>query len=188
MPVSKGKKKGKKNNRVKRHLFVLILQLWNQQVKLIIGWTGYAFNKHWTYHLIKHKLNQIWYMIWLGYVLMKHQTLHNGTPSSVEKALITKVKVDGKRNGWSCAIANKSCHKKSSCKQWEIMITLSLLTEKQSTKGMMRKTMKRNVINLIQLQFYIPPQLQIKFAADLVSGLKDCPRKTVQIFSPGYQI
>lgn len=30
-------------------------------------------------------------------------------PSSVENALMTNVKVDGKRNGWSCEIANKSC-------------------------------------------------------------------------------
>ena len=33
-------------------------------------------------------------------------------PSRVENALMTKVKVDGNRNGWSCAIANKSCQKK----------------------------------------------------------------------------
>lgn len=32
-------------------------------------------------------------------------------PSSVENALMTNVKVDGKRNGWSCEIANKSCHR-----------------------------------------------------------------------------
>ena len=32
-------------------------------------------------------------------------------PSRVENALKTKVNVDGNRNGWSCAIANKSCHK-----------------------------------------------------------------------------
>ena len=32
-------------------------------------------------------------------------------PSRVENALMTKVKVDGNRNGWSCAIANKSCQK-----------------------------------------------------------------------------
>lgn len=32
-------------------------------------------------------------------------------PSSVENALMTKVNVDGNRNGWSCAIANKSCQK-----------------------------------------------------------------------------
>lgn len=30
-------------------------------------------------------------------------------PSSVENALSTKVKVEGNLNGWSVAIANKSC-------------------------------------------------------------------------------
>jgi hypothetical protein len=39
-----------------------------------------------------------------------------------------------------------------------------------------------------ELDSHIPPQLQTMSAVDLVSGLEDCPRNTVQISSPESQI